>query len=77
MTILVDKIRISGFRGIRNIEIDLPRIAVLIGLNNAGKTSVVKAFQLALGDYSRYLSEEDGQNCTDLTSNTGLSIRAE
>lgn len=59
MTILVDKIRISGFRGIRNIEIDLPRIAVLIGLNNAGKTSVVKAFQLALGDYSRYLSEED------------------
>ena len=59
MAILVDKIRISGFRGIKNIEIDLPRITVLIGLNNAGKTSVVKALQLALGDYSRYLSDED------------------
>ncbi|MGI2039194.1 ATP-dependent nuclease [Shewanella frigidimarina] len=59
MTILIDKIRISGFRGINNIELDLPRVAVLIGLNNAGKTSVVKAFQLALGDYSRYLTEED------------------
>ncbi|RTR40994.1 DUF2813 domain-containing protein [Shewanella canadensis] len=59
MTILIDKIRISGFRGIKNIELDLPRVAVLIGLNNAGKTSVVKAFQLALGDYSRHLTEED------------------
>lgn len=28
-------------------------------MNNAGKTSVLKALHLALGDYSRYLSEED------------------
>ena len=28
-------------------------------MNNAGKTSVLKALQLALGDYSRFLSEED------------------
>ncbi len=57
--ILVDQVRISGFRGILNFEISLPRITVLIGLNNCGKTSVIKAMQLALGDYSRYLSDED------------------
>lgn len=59
MNILVDTIRISGFRGINNIEMKLPKIAVLVGANNSGKTSVIKAMQLALGDYSRYLSDED------------------
>lgn len=59
LPILADLIRISGFRGIRDFEISLPRIAVLIGPNNCGKTSVLKAMQLALGDYGRYLSDED------------------
>lgn len=59
MSILIDSVRISGFRGIENFEISLSRVTVLIGINNSGKTSVLKAMQLALGDYSRYLSEED------------------
>jgi len=59
MSILVDKVRIAGFRGIAELEISLPRVTVLIGTNNSGKTSVIKALQLALGDYSRYLTEED------------------
>jgi len=59
MNILIDNVRIAGFRGIENIEISLPRVAVLIGTNNSGKTSVIKALQLALGDYSRYLTDED------------------
>ncbi len=59
MSILIDTIRIAGFRGIKNLEVSLPRITVLIGPNNAGKTSLIKALQLSLGDYSRYLSEED------------------
>jgi putative ATP-dependent endonuclease of the OLD family len=59
MNILIDTIRIAGFRGIKNLEISLPRVTLLIGMNNSGKTSVLKALQLALGDYSRYLSEED------------------
>lgn len=37
----------------------LPRLAVLIGPNNCGKTSVLKALQLALGDYGRHLTDED------------------
>lgn len=59
MNILIDTIRIAGFRGIKNLEVSLPRVTVLIGTNNSGKTSLLKALQLALGDYSRYLSEED------------------
>lgn len=59
MSIQIDIVRIYGFRGISNIEIALPRVTVLLGQNNAGKTSVIKALQLAIGDYSRYLSDED------------------
>lgn len=59
MSVQIDVIRICGFRGIANIEITLPRVTVLLGQNNAGKTSVIKALQLAIGDYSRYLSDED------------------
>lgn len=59
MSIQMDVVRISGFRGISNIEVTLPRVTVLLGQNNAGKTSVIKALHLALGDYSRFLSEED------------------
>lgn len=59
MSILIDTVRIAGFRGISNIEISLPRVTVLIGTNNSGKTSVIKSLQLALGDYSRYLTDED------------------
>lgn len=59
MSILVDRVRIFGFRGIANLEISLPKTAVLIGKNNSGKTSVIKSLQLALGDYARYLSDED------------------
>ncbi len=59
MSVLIDVVRIFGFRGIENLEITLPRVTVLIGTNNAGKTSVIKALQLAFGDYSRYLAFED------------------
>lgn len=59
MSIQLDIVRICGFRGIANLEITLPKVTVLLGQNNSGKTSVIKAMQLALGDYSRYLSDED------------------
>jgi putative ATP-dependent endonuclease of OLD family len=59
MSIQIDAIRIAGLRGIQNIEASLPRITVLIGPNNSGKTSFLKAMQLVLGDYSRFVSEED------------------
>lgn len=48
--ILIDKIRIDGFRGLRNFEMDLKSTTVLTGMNNVGKTSILKAMQLALGN---------------------------
>ena len=59
MNIRVDTLRVAGFRGIEDLEMSLTRSTVLIGTNNSGKTSVLKALNLALGDYSRALSEED------------------
>lgn len=49
-SILIDKIRIDGFRGLRNFEMDLKSTTVLTGMNNVGKTSILKALQLALGN---------------------------
>lgn len=48
--ILVDKIRIDGFRGLRNFAMDLKFTTVLTGMNNVGKTSILKALQLAMGN---------------------------
>lgn len=57
--ILIDELRISGFRGIQNLEITFTPMTVLIGVNNSGKTTVLKALGLALGDYGRYITDED------------------
>lgn len=59
MNILIDTVRVAGFRGIKELELSLARVTVLIGTNNSGKTSLLKAIDLILGDYNRYLSEED------------------
>lgn len=52
-SILIDKIRIDGFRGLLNFEMELKNTTVLTGMNNVGKTSILKALQLAMG--SRYV----------------------
>lgn len=56
--ILIDIIRIKGFRGLDNLELTLQDTTILTGANNAGKTSVLKALQLALGNRS-FLSVDD------------------
>lgn len=50
MGILLEKIRIHGFRGLDNVEINLESTTVLVGTNNAGKTTLLKALQLALSN---------------------------
>ncbi|MEM5501223.1 AAA family ATPase [Ahrensia kielensis] len=59
MSILLDQVRIAGFRGLKNVEASLSKTTVFIGTNNSGKTSFIKALQLALGDYQRYVTNED------------------
>jgi len=58
MGILIDKLRISGFRGLNDFEINLSKATVLTGTNNVGKTTILKALQLALGSRS-FLTVDD------------------
>ncbi len=59
MAILVDQVRIHNFRSLRDVEISLSPITILVGMNNAGKTSFLKALHLALGDDRRIIGGED------------------
>lgn len=38
MEILVDVVRVAGFRGVKELEVNLSPVTVLIGMNNSGKT---------------------------------------
>lgn len=58
MSILIKTVRIAGFRGLKNIEVELEQTTVLTGMNNSGKTSFLKALQLALGN-RLFLSTDD------------------
>ena len=58
MSILVKTIRVFGLRGLQNIEIDLEPITVLTGMNNTGKTSFLKAVQIALGN-RQFITQDD------------------
>ena len=59
MGLLVDRVRVSNFRALRNVEVTLSPVTVLVGMNNSGKTSFLKALQLALGADRRVLSADD------------------
>lgn len=56
--ILIDEIRIDGFRGLKDFKMSLSETTVLTGMNNVGKTSVLKALQLLFGN-SSFLTAED------------------
>ena len=58
MSILIKTVRIAGFRGLENIEIALEQTTILTGMNNTGKTSFLKALQLALGN-RQFVSQDD------------------
>jgi len=47
---MIKKIRIQNFRSIKNLEIQLGKINAFIGPNNAGKSNIMKALSLILGE---------------------------
>lgn len=57
--IRVDAVRIANFRSLRNVEVELGDIALLVGMNNTGKTSFLKSLHLALGADRRTISPDD------------------
>lgn len=50
MGIQLKQLRVHGFRGVDNLEIDFEPTTVLVGTNNAGKTTLLKSLQLALSN---------------------------
>jgi putative ATP-dependent endonuclease of OLD family len=59
MQILLDTVRISNFRSLKNVEIKLSPLTLLVGMNNAGKTTFLRALQIALGTTKNYVSTDD------------------
>src|SRR5215510_7896895 len=45
----ISRLRISNFRSIQGLEIDLPQICALVGPNNAGKSNLLLAIHRVLG----------------------------
>ncbi len=46
----ITTVRILNFRGIRELDLDLGDITVLVGENNSGKTAVLDALRICLRD---------------------------
>jgi putative ATP-dependent endonuclease of OLD family len=74
MPILIDKVRISNYRSLHKVEIDLAPVTLLIGANNSGKTSFLRALNLALGIGPKRVATEDFYIKKDEVNNKGKEI---
>jgi putative ATP-dependent endonuclease of OLD family len=52
-------VRVSNFRSLENIEVDLGDLMVMIGANNAGKTSFLDALYAAIGAVRKPIGLDD------------------
>jgi putative ATP-dependent endonuclease of the OLD family len=59
MSILIDKVRIKNFRSLRNVEVNLQPITLLVGANNAGKTTFLRALNTVFGFSKGFLTKDD------------------
>ncbi len=57
--ILIDTVRVHHFRSLRDVTVSLGRFTLLTGMNNAGKTSFLRALNLALGVDRRSVEADD------------------
>ncbi|WP_157046166.1 ATP-dependent nuclease [Geotalea uraniireducens] len=55
----VTDVRIANFRSLMDIEVSLDSLTVLIGANNAGKTSFLDAIYAAIGAGRKLLGQDD------------------
>lgn len=57
--IKITDVRVSNFRALKNAEVPLGELTVLIGANNAGKTSFLDALYAAIGAGRKTLGQDD------------------
>lgn len=57
--IAITDVRVSNFRSLANVEVEFGDLTVLIGANNAGKTSFLDALFSAVGAGRKSLSQDD------------------
>lgn len=55
----VTEVRVSNFRSLVNVVVELDDLTVLVGANNAGKTSFLDAMYAAIGAGRKTLGQED------------------
>ena len=55
----VTEVRVSNFRSLTNVAVDLDDLTVLVGANNAGKTSFLEAIYAAVGAGRKTLGQDD------------------
>ena len=59
MSILIDKVRIKNFRSLRNVEVNLQPVTLLVGANNAGKTTFLRALNTVFGVNKSQITRDD------------------
>ena len=59
MGILIEKVRVKNFRSLKDVEISLTPLTLLVGSNNSGKTSFLRALNLALGVEKKNITFDD------------------
>lgn len=74
MGILIKKVRIHGFRGLENTEFDLEPMTVIVGSNNSGKTTFLKALQIAFGNYSSISIDDFFYSDTNICDNIIIDV---
>lgn len=57
--IAITDVRVSNFRSLANIEVELNDLTVIIGANNAGKTSFLDALFASIGSGRKLLGQDD------------------
>lgn len=59
MDILIDKIRVKNFRALKDVEVNLKPITILVGANNTGKTTLLRALNNVLGIARNQINQDD------------------
>ncbi len=78
MGILIEKVRVKNFRSLTDVEVSLSPLTLLVGSNNSGKTSFLKALNLALGIERKNVTLDDlfiDSNGQKLKDEQGKEVR--